>query len=565
MGKLQTNESTIIKRFARERLFSKSSLLAWLLIIAFIPLLIAAFFTYQSAKRTLLDQVEERLSHVVQEKVYQVEGYIEERKYDIGELAFSPEVISLVDEYKKTQDPVNLQNIAQQKLGYYLNISFQDYTDVYLISPQGEIWYSANTRGLVGKNIQQIPANYKQLSKIVDEANTLMAVQISDIEMGENKLQPHFYLATPVYEHARIIAILVLSLPSYQIQDVLTTTANVGQSGETLMAQPTGRQRIISSQNKIDVGALNFLSKIEMGKIIKEAGQGKSGFGEMIDQNNTKVLAAWRYLPSLGWGILVKINLSEVITPIIKLRRQLLLLIALTLGLVILISRLVANNIRRAEERTEQLLLNILPLTIAERLKQGERTIADHFEATVLFTDIVGFTEFSNKMPPEKLVEFLNNVFSRFDTILETHQAEKIKTIGDAYMLVSGLPDPNPNHAKIVAEVALTMKQKMLEYNRENNSHYQIRTGIASGAVSAGIVGFKKFSYDVWGKTVNVASRMESQGVADQIQVAESTYLILKDDYDFEKRGEIVIKGMGAMTTYFLLGPKKIKINNKIS
>jgi class 3 adenylate cyclase len=557
MGKLQANESTIIKRFTRERLFSKSSLLAWLLIIAFIPLLIAAFFTYQSAKRTLLDQIEERLSHVVQEKVYQLEGYIEERKYDVSELGFSPELIQLVNDYRKTPDPMSLQSTAQEKLGYYLNISFQGYTDVYLISPQGEIWFSVNTKEFIGKNIQHIPAYYKQLNKIVDEANTLMAVQISDIEVGENKLQPHFYLATPVYEHGRIIAILVLSLPSYQIQEVLTTTANLGQSGETLMGQPTGKQGIISSQTEVDAGAMNYLSKTEMGKIIKEAGRGTSGFGEMIDQNNTKVLAAWRYIPSLGWGILVKINLSEVISPIIKLRRQLLLLIALTLGLVILISRLVAKNIQQAEERTEQLLLNILPVTIAERLKQGERTIADNFEATVLFADIVGFTEFSNKIPPENLVEFLNNIFSRFDMILEKYQAEKIKTIGDAYMLVSGLPDINLKHAKIVAEVALEMKQKLVEYNNENNSDYRIRIGIASGAVSAGIVGFKKFSYDVWGKTVNIASRMESQGLADQIQVAESTYQILKNDFVFEKRGEIMIKGMGAMITYFLIGPKK--------
>ncbi len=557
MGQLPKNKSTIIKRFTLERLFSQSNLLAWLLLIALLPLLIATVFTYEFAKKALLDQVKERLLHITQEKIYQIENYIEERKADIHELSSNPEISRLVQEFKKNSNFQKLQLIAKKELGYYLNISYQDYSDVFLISPSGDILYSENTPTLSGKNIQQIPHVYKQLIKVFDDANTLMSVEISDIEMDNNKLNPHFYLAAPIFELGHITAILVLSLPSYKIQEVLASTANLGRSGETLMAQPNGKERIISSKKEINLSEMNELSKIKLGKILKEAGQGTSGFAQMIDQNNKEILSAWGYLPSLGWGILVKVNLSEVFIPIVHLRHQLYLLFALTLGLIILLARLVAENIRRAEERTGQLLLNILPVTIAERLKYGERTIADNFEATVLFIDIVGFTEFSNYMPPENVVEFLNNIFSRFDTILENFQAEKIKTIGDSYMLVSGLPDPNQNHAKIIANIALAMKKTLSEYNIENNTHYQIRIGIASGAVTAGIVGFKKFSYDVWGKTVNIASRMESQGIANQIQVAESTYLMLKDDFEFEKRGDIAIKGIGTMTTYLLLAPKQ--------
>lgn len=557
MGQLQKNKSTMIKRFTLERLFSQSNLLAWLLLIALLPLLMATIFTYQSAKKSLLKQVEERLSHIAQEKIYQIENYIEERKADISELASSPEIKDLVNEYKSNPNQQTLQILSKNNLGYYLNVSFQDYNDVYLISPLGEILYSENTPILIGKQIQQLPHKYKQLSKVFDDANTLMSVQISDIEMGENRLTPHFYLASPIFESGLITGILVLSLPSYKIQEILTTIANLGHSGETLIAQPTGKKRIISSLNKIDVEVMNYLNNIQMWKVLKEAGQGTSGFGQIVDQNNEPVLAAWRYLPSLSWGILVKVNLSEVYNPLIHLRHQLYLLFTLSLGLILLLSRLVAENIRRAEERTEHLLLNILPLSIAERLKQGELTIADNFEVTVLFADIVGFTEFSNQMSPESVVEFLNIIFSQFDSIVETFKVEKIKTIGDAYMLVSGLPEANPNHAEIVANVALAMKKILAEYNATYNTDYKIRIGIASGAVTAGIVGFKKFSYDVWGKTVNLASRMESQGITDQIQVAESTYLILRDKFEFEKRGDIAIKGIGTMTTYLLLGSKK--------
>ena len=558
MGKLQKKESTVTKRFFLERLFSHSSLLVWLLLIALLPLLIATFFTYQAAKETLLYQVEERLSYIVQEEIYQIENYIEERKSDINELALIPEVYGLAIQFKAAANPNLLQLKAKKNLGFYLNITSEKYKDVYLISPLGEVWYSANNPALVGKNIKQFLNNYAQLAGIFDKANTLMSIQISNIEMSENKLTSHFYLATPMFDRGRIIAILILSLPSDQVKKMLSKTASLGQSGEIIIAQPAKQGSIISSRNKIYIDKMADLINSPFGKVIKEAGKGTSGFGKLLDENNTETIAAWRYLPPLGWGIMAKINLSEAFSPIINLRHQLYLLVALTLGLVILIAQLVADNIRRAEERTEQLLLNILPARLVERLEHGERTIADNYEATVLFVDIVGFTEFSNKMFPETVVEFLNGIFSLFDTIIDNTAAEKIKTIGDAYMLACGLPDPNPDHAKIVADIALSMKQKIAEYNLQNNTHYQIRIGIASGAVTAGIIGFKKFSYDVWGGTVNLASRMESQGMAGQIQVAESTYLLLKDEYDFDKRGDIVIKGIGSMTTYLLLHAKGI-------
>jgi len=563
MGNVPKQKTILTKHFRYERFFSQSSLLPWLLLIALAPLLIATIFTYEAAKETVQAQVEERLSHIAEEKVYQFENYIAERKSDISELALSPEVLQLVHHYKATSNPLALQKMGKENLGYYLNISSQGYADIYLASPQGEIWYSTNKSVAAGENIQQIPVGYNQLAKIFDEANTLMSIQLSSVETDENKAIRHFYLATPVFENGRIAAILILSLPSERIRKALTAATNLGQSGETLMGPPTGNERIISSKKVIDTTTMNYFENSKMGEILREAGWGTSGYGELTDQNRIHVLAAWQYLPSLGWGILAKMNIAEAFAPIGQLRRQLYLLTALTLGLVILLARLIASNIRRAEERTEQLLLNILPVTIAERLKQGERTIADNFEATVLFTDIVGFTELSKEMRPENVVEFLNNIFSGFDLIIENSHAEKIKTIGDSYMLVSGLPDPNPNHAKNVIGVALAMKQKLAEYNIENNTHFQMRTGIASGAVTAGIVGFKKFSYDVWGNTVNTASRMESQSLPDQIQVAESTYLLLKDDYHFEKRGEIAVKGMGIMTTYFLLGAKEKQSQNE--
>jgi PAS domain S-box-containing protein len=207
------------------------------------------------------------------------------------------------------------------------------------------------------------------------------------------------------------------------------------------------------------------------------------------------------------------------------------------------------------QEQAERLLLNILPKVIAQRLKQLESTIADNFEeVTVLFADIVGFTELSARFPPAQVVELLNRIFSAFDELSDYYALEKIKTIGDAYMVVGGLPTPRLDHAEAIANMALDMQQVITKFNSQNNQTLSIRIGINTGPVVAGVIGIKKFSYDLWGDTVNIASRMESQGLPDKIQVTEFTYKKLQDNYLFEERGTIQVKGKGKMTTYFLKG-----------
>ncbi|MFN6538128.1 MAG: adenylate/guanylate cyclase domain-containing protein [Nostoc sp. EkiNYC01] len=208
-----------------------------------------------------------------------------------------------------------------------------------------------------------------------------------------------------------------------------------------------------------------------------------------------------------------------------------------------------------AQQKSERLLLNILPEMIAEQLKQQPTTIADSFlEVTVLFADIVGFTELSSRTSPAELVDLLNTIFCLFDQLAERHGVEKIKTIGDAYMAVAGLPNQSNNHAIAIANMALDMQNAVAQFNEENNQSFRIRIGISTGPVVAGVIGLKKFAYDLWGDTVNTASRMESHGIAGGIQVCEASYQLLKDKYLLEERGLIKVKGKGEMMTYLLKG-----------
>lgn len=206
------------------------------------------------------------------------------------------------------------------------------------------------------------------------------------------------------------------------------------------------------------------------------------------------------------------------------------------------------------QEQSEKLLLNILPKPIAERLKAQQTTIADSFaEVSVLFADIVGFTELSARMSPTELVKRLNVIFSHFDQLAEKYGVEKIKTIGDAYMVVGGLPTPRSDHAEAIALMALGMQAKIAKLSAETGEKLAIRIGINSGPVVAGVIGVSKFTYDLWGDTVNVAARMEATGFAGRIQVTDVTYELLKDQYLFESRGKIHVKGKGEMRTYWLL------------
>lgn len=205
------------------------------------------------------------------------------------------------------------------------------------------------------------------------------------------------------------------------------------------------------------------------------------------------------------------------------------------------------------QAKSEKLLLNILPNAIAEQLKREIGAIASRFdEATILFADIVDFTGLSMEMPPNDLVNILNEIFSAFDCIADALGLEKIKTIGDAYMVVGGLPNPRPDHAHATVEMAIKMLETIQTFERSDGHPFQLRIGINTGPVVAGVIGIKKFSYDLWGDAVNIASRMESHGVMNRIQVSETTYHHVKDQYDFEDRGCIHIKGRGDMHTYLL-------------
>jgi len=217
------------------------------------------------------------------------------------------------------------------------------------------------------------------------------------------------------------------------------------------------------------------------------------------------------------------------------------------------------DQIQKAHQESDRLLLSILPASIAERLKRGETDVTDYFEeATVLFADLVNFTSFASKTNAATAVQLLNQVFNAFDQVVDEKGLEKIKTIGDSYMLAGGLPTRRADHACAVVDAGLAMLSFVERLATEDGpaSNFLLRIGAHSGPVAAGVIGTKKFYYDLWGDTVNVASRMESTGVNGRFQISEATRQAVGDEFQLEARGAIEVKGKGEMETFFVLGRK---------
>jgi guanylate cyclase len=210
------------------------------------------------------------------------------------------------------------------------------------------------------------------------------------------------------------------------------------------------------------------------------------------------------------------------------------------------------------QQKSEALLLNILPKEIAAILKNQSRTIADHYdEASVLFADMVGFTPLSAQLPPVEMVELLNEVFSFFDSLLDKYDVEKIRTIGDSYMVASGVPRGRTDHAQALAHMALDMRDYISTHTFRNGQCVSFRIGINSGSMIAGVIGRRKFVYDVWGDAVNIASRMESHGLGGAVQVTRATYELIKDEFVCEPRGTVNVKGKGEMEVWLVKSVKE--------
>ncbi len=273
---------------------------------------------------------------------------------------------------------------------------------------------------------------------------------------------------------------------------------------------------------------------------------------------------AWPWFGAFVATILLSVALSEVVRPDAAdlpngfVRTFDLLNIILVSFVAMLLLVTFARGRETAQARVEALLLNVLPAEVAQRLQSDPNSIADHFDDTsILFADVVDFTPLASRLDAREVVDFLDRLFTSFDELVDRYDVEKIKTIGDCYMVAAGVPVPRPDHAHALAGLALEMGECARNCLPEGTEHdLRLRIGISSGPVVAGVIGRRRFLYDLWGDTVNMASRMESHGTPDAIQITRSTWQLLREDFETEPLGLVEVKGKGAVETWRLVGPR---------
>jgi guanylate cyclase len=272
---------------------------------------------------------------------------------------------------------------------------------------------------------------------------------------------------------------------------------------------------------------------------------------------------AWPWFAAFVATTVLSLALSEVVRPdaadlpnaFVRTFDVLNIVVVSAVAMLLLVT--FARGRDTAQARVEALLLNVLPAEIAQRLQSDSSSIADHFEnASILFADVVDFTPLSSRLDAREVVEFLDRLFTSFDELVDRYDVEKIKTIGDCYMVAAGVPRRRSDHAHALAGLALEMRECAKSCLPDGADHdLPLRIGISSGPVVAGVIGRRRFLYDLWGDTVNMASRMESHGTPDTIQITRSTFELLRDDFELEPTGLVEVKGKGEVETWRLVGP----------
>jgi class 3 adenylate cyclase len=514
-----------------------------------------------------------------------------------------------------------------------------NFNDFLMVDPKtGRVLYTVDKEADFGTSLQAGPYRQSNLAAAAarcaaspDPSSTCLE-DFADYLPADGK--PAAFMAAPVIDQGVVIGVLVAQLSIDEIDNIVTggrrwRNEGFGATGEAYLVGPDSLVR--SSPRTFYEAREVYFAELKGGttpdqdiadihrygtpvlqqhvdtKASRAALGGVEGTGEIVGYRGIPTLASWGPVGVSGvkWALIAKIDSAEAFAPIYQLERDLMIVGAIALLVVIVtggwlsrsllgplreltagVRRFAAGDhqarvtVRTADEigqlcaafngmveeiseknvvienknrENEELLLNVLPAPIANRLRGGEQGIADGFaEVTVAFADIVGFTAMSSEMPPAEVVTLLNGLFTRFDEAAHDLGIEKIKTVGDAYMAVCGLPVPVPDHAERMVRMAIRMVHITREHAMEHHVAMKLRVGINSGPVVAGVIGKSKYIYDLWGDTVNLASRMESGGMPDTIQVTRAVYERLKDEFVFEPRGAIEVKGKGSVEAWLL-------------
>jgi class 3 adenylate cyclase len=526
--------------------FSGNMLIAWMMLASILPMLLVVYFLYTYAKTTLLQTIDRDISVAMKEKVGLFDNYIAERKLDLIQLARLPSLLNYVEKATTTGHNPMDEDLLRGYLKYITPKLGID--NIYMIDLEGKIIFALNPSDY---NAGTVLTDKPPKSALYDAFIGAKIMQISFVQCEISKDHTDIYLSGIVIGDGKMKAVLVTHLSLSAIQRMINKSVGFSKSESTFLgAMIDGKPTIVMQSNiaeevPLDETALNYLSY---------SIRGGTGYPNWDKKNNSLVIAS-DYVPQLNMGLLLRYDETEIYEKAAWYRVRVLFLTGISVFIVFIIVFWVSRSLRHVMRKNETLLASILPQFVIEELNEKKRFAARNIDmVSVIFIDIVNFTSYASTLAPADVVETLDNIFSLLDSLCDKYQLEKIKTIGDAHMSVSGLIQFQTDHAERAIDMALEAIISVKHYNLDHGSDFSLRVGIDSGTITAGITGRKKPSYDIWGHVVNRASRMESTGLPNQVQITEATYsaIVHPEAYKITKRTGVSIKGLGEMDTYLV-------------
>ncbi|WP_299017569.1 adenylate/guanylate cyclase domain-containing protein [uncultured Photobacterium sp.] len=582
----------------------KARMTAYFLLVSVLVVVALAAVTYFLAAETQKEMAIAQFEVTADHKEFEINRYIAEQISIVAKMAE-------LDELRRAADTLLSEQIGTHQyesdyfklaealfLSTYLDFGLEtasELTEIFMLTKVGgRVFFST---------MPDDEGDYRLSDQYFIQG--LRQTFLQKVYPNPDTAAPTLTVSTPLLSsEGKLLGVLAAHIRLSVLAEIVNRKTGLGDSGEAYLID--AHNRFISADR---LGEDPFPRGVHSSGI-DAALKGERGAGLYDNYAGVPVIGSYRWLPDLGLALISEVKASVALAPANQLGSMLLMVGFMAVGVLSIGIYLITLRITRPilavtdttmkitagdlsqqapvladdetgllaehfnhmiirlkntlddlaeeQERSEHLLLNVLPAPIAERLKDGEETIADSFsEVTILFADLVNFTPMSARLSAPEVVGLLNEIFCEFDHLSERRGLEKIKTIGDAYMVGAGIPIPRDDHAEVIAEMALDMLDVIACFNLKHNKSLSLRIGINSGPVVAGVIGRKKFIYDIWGDAVNTASRMESQGLKGGIQITEATYQHLKDRYEFTDRGMIIIKGKGKMHTYILKGRKE--------
>lgn len=542
-------------------IFSQSALIPWMMFVAIAPMLFMALFSNNIANDMLHEAVNHTLKSSVEKKVEIIDNYISERKLTLVQISKMPQLLEIfekaISDDGSDDSPISTNEISTLSTYFEHITNAAGIANMYIITAKGKIVYTLRDKGFLGK---QLTPNSKsellELYQAFDGAEVLRAPYLTKYYTATSMQKSRIFLSAPILSSGQLKAVFVIQLDPHAIEAVVYRPSNIGQFDETFLASLIDNQAavVIHIKNGKNVTTLESTDP-QILELLKRAARGESGEPTEVLKDGKQMLAVFRYVPQLNMGLLMQYDKSEVFQKIQTLNLSTLLFTLLSLLFIAGTVFWVSYKLRKANLRSEQLLENILPTFVIDELKEKkEFTARTTNNVSILFVDLVDFTPFASSTSPTTVVNILTELFSAFDKITDKYQLEKIKTIGDGYMAVAGLTLTQEDHADRAVNCALEMILEVKHFNLDHQLNFALRAGIDSGVITAGIIGKKKFSYDIWGNAVNRASRMESTGIENKLQITQETYDALqhKESYKITESQEKGVKGIGKLKTYII-------------